>query len=198
MNVLTVSIEKRLLMSKLSSLSADVIPISRNNLLDTIPTLYEEFDVSFELYVNNAPAPNAKRTVIRLTNTNNNKGNYGDRLATVVASGDLTKVFFTSAAEGVNFHVTHTTASLPKSTWIAIRVQQAVIEDRFKLIYWFNGVAVRETLIDLPRVYNDTKVFVGDNFKAALLGTVKNLRISTGRSFLLNLIEGRLEFGVLI
>ena len=176
-------LKKRSLISKLSSLSADVIPISRNNLLDTIPTLYEEFDVSFELYVNKAPGTIAKRSVIRLTNTNKDKGNSGERLATIIVSTDLTRVHFSSAAEGPKDTTFKYTTSSLNSTWVTIRFQQAVIDDRFKLIFWYNGVAIRDEVIDKPSVYNNTKVFVGDNFYPPLPGTVKNLVITTGMNF---------------
>ena len=162
--------------------SADVIPIASNNLLETIPNLYEEFDVAFDLYINDGWGPNAWRSVLRLTNTDNDKDNFGDRLAMFMVNGELTKVLFTSAANpSPHVPYSHVT-TVPHSRWIPIRIQQKVIEDRFKLIYWYDGTAVKEILMDRPRVYNNTKVLAGDRFKGALSGTLRNLTITTCKS----------------
>ena len=50
-------------------------------MVDTIPVLYEEYDVSFDMYINTGWSSGNYREVFRMTNTENDKGDFGDRLA---------------------------------------------------------------------------------------------------------------------
>ena len=164
-------------------ISADVIMLSRDNMLDTIPTLYEEFDVSFELYIQKIFAWQSGKwqSVIRLTNTNNDQGNFGDRLAMVMVHGGLEKIWFISPGnEFPTLGYTHKTA-VATEAWIPIRIQQVLVDGGFKLIFWYDGVSVKEFALDLPRVYNDTKIYAGDSFRISITGAIKDLKISTGK-----------------
>ena len=66
------------------------------------------------------------------------------------------------------------------ATWIPIRMQQTYVDDRFKVVFWYNGVSVKEEFIDKPRRYNNTRIMVGDKHWPAMPGTIKNLKVTTG------------------
>ena len=164
---------------------ADVIPLFKNNLIDTIPVLYEQFDITFELYIHGEIHTNW-RNVLRLTNTNNKQGNIGDRIAIFEVRGDLSEAILTTDAGKPSKSVLHN-KTISAETWIPTRIQQAVVDNRFKMMLWFNNEEVGEILMDRPQLLNDTQIFAGDPYTAVLPGTIKNLNISTGKDKLLHL-----------
>ena len=109
---------------------ADVIPIERNKSIGAIPVLHEEFDISFELYINRAPT-GTWHNVLRLTNTNNDKGNSsGDRIAMIEIHGDMDKMILYFGKDRRGGNITHN-ATIPTKTWIHIRIQQALVNGRY-------------------------------------------------------------------
>ena len=156
-----------------------MIPLLRNNSLDTIPTLYEEFDVNFNLYISKEDQPNW-RSVFRLTNTDNQQGNIGDRIALFEVYGDLSKASFYTDAGKPSKSVLYN-STLASQTWIPVHIQQAVVDGRFKIMFWLDNTSVGELLMDRPQPLSDTKIFAGDPFRIAMPGTIKNLNISTGK-----------------
>ena len=147
--------------------------------MDTIPTLYEEFDITFQLYINRE-RETSFRSILRLTNTVNANGNLGDRIANLEVKGDLSETALSSDSASPST-VTNSTA-VPTETWMPIRIQQAVFDGRFKLMFWVDGKDFGELTMGMPQVYNDTKIYAGDSFKKNMYGTIKNLTISTGNS----------------
>ena len=151
--------------------------LSQDNLVDTIPTLYEEFDISFELYIHKGQGI-SRRNVLRLTNTNDEKGNIGDRIVVFEVYGDLSKSILLSDSTKPKSLILN--EAVPSQKWIPIRIQQAVIEGKFQLMFWVDGESAGGLMMDTPQVFNNTRVLLGDSYTTALYGTIKNLTISTG------------------
>ena len=150
-------------------------------MIDTIPFLYEEFDINFELYITKPTSTALYHNVIRLTNTQSNQGSFGDRIVVFEVMGDLSKVNFISDAKPKRSQsVTHT-ATIPSERWVPIRIQQALLDGRFKIIFYFDSTPVGELLMDRPDVYNETKIFASETFRGRMPGFIKNLKLSTGK-----------------
>ena len=156
-------------------------------MIDTIPVLYEEFDITFELYISKAAVP-FWRNVLRLTNTANRQGNIGDRIAMFEVYGDLSKAIFYTDAGQPSIKTVLYNKTVPTQTWIPIQIKQAVVDDRFKMMFWFNDESVGELLMNRPQPLNDTQIFASDSFTGTMAGMIKNLNVSTG-DFILYTID---------
>lgn len=159
------------------------ITLEKNKVLNSanLITLYEEFDVSFELYINAKSAGNSWFNILRLTSTDENKSPFdkGDRLATVYTRGQLGLIHFSSARDDYQSY-SHT-VSLPVQTWIPLRIQQVLDGHNFRLKFSYDGNVVQDYSMNFPTmIYNDTKIYASSGGKL-LNAKIRNLMISTSK-----------------
>ena len=158
----------------------------------TIPKLYPTFEITFSLYANTQINGDTNYgSILRLTNTNQDSGNYGDHQPALMSWKSLRrfrykfnwghpKEWHQDVFEGADIF-------LP-STWTPVRIKQGIDGDIMKLSFEVDGTKTwtDEDPVDLLPVLENVNVYAGDDFNDPLDGKIRNLTIVTGKKDLCN------------
>ena len=153
----------------------------------TIPKLYPTFEITFELYANKDPNGDKDfGSILRLTNTDQNSGNYGDHQPALRSWKNL-KRFQYKFTRGVpkTWHQDvfgGVDVFLP-STWTPVRIKQGIDGDTMKISFEVDGTYSwkNEEPVDVLPVLENVIVYAGDDFNDPLDGKIRNLTIVTGK-----------------
>ena len=156
--------------------------LSKGNEILKIPKLYPKFNITFELWKNGAETGGMLRSVLRLTNTNTETGNFGDHLPAFQVRRHLLGIKLLGArSTSQNYGGTANIKDLiAPATWVPIQIRQDIDAGVFKIMCHIDGNLKIDAQIDrLPPLENVT-VFAGDNFMDPLDAQIKDLIIETG------------------
>ena len=145
----------------------------------------EEFEVSFDLYLNSKRTDSAEGhfRIFRLTNTTNDNGNHGDRIIRLVAvnreNNDNRFRFLFSVGDDPNY-VFKTDTGLPILEWIHVKVKQVNVSGTYKLQVFINDSMLHEVDNPSPNVYRNVTAYANEPYSRPADGTLINLRILPG------------------
>ena len=166
--------------------------ITHNTTIRTIPTLLETWEVSLQFYITLFETGGLKN-ILRLTNTDTNSGNLGDRILAIWMRAESKQLHVYSEIS----HPPHNppdlyiinqfihTDPLSANTWYNLTVRQFFDRGEFLLRVFLNEEQIHERLVRYtPKTYTNVTVYVSDQFNPpAIMGWVDNLTITTGRCF---------------
>ena len=161
----------------------------------TIPKLYPTFEITFELYANTKiQGDQSWASILRLTNTDQDSGNYGDHQPALMSWKNLKKIrykFNTGHPKQWHQDVFKQADIFLPSTWTPVRVKQGIDGDIMKISFEVDGTNTwtDEDPIDLLPVLENVHVYAGDDFLDPLDGKIRNLTIVTGKKNLREVCE---------
>ena len=162
-------------------------PLSKGNLVKTIPTLFPEYEITFEIH------PTAKLTqdsesVIHFTSTGNDCCNSGD-----CCPGDrIPGIWFNTIDNTVvniqisisnaisNSYSKSTNDAVPLNQWTEIKIKQSFQSD---LTYLYelsmNGQVYHCETNTSPQEWSNVKVYAADPWYDAATASIRNFKIKT-------------------
>ena len=165
---------------------SEEITIQRNTLLNTIANLYPSHQITFE--INPKSFLNGWQHVLRLTGTDNNCCNRGDRHPSVYIrpNGEIyiarTKDssdtrYSSSPLWEQQYTFTDTNHPLPLNQWTSLKIEQTLIAiDTALFAISIDGVDKYSITLS-PNTWTNVKVYAGDPFNDAANATIRNLKI---------------------
>lgn len=150
--------------------------------MKTIPILYETWEVSLQLYI--ALFETGIKSILRLTNTDTDWGNTGDRLLAVFMDSEVQQLDIFYQVRDKSFRYKHTN-QLSANTWYNLTMRQDFDRGEFIIRIFIDGDMIYEDPVYqyLATTYADVKVYAGDmHFPPSILGWMDELNVTTGRS----------------
>ena len=161
----------------------------RNRAIRTNFTIPEEFQVSFEVYLNSKR--DGWRNIFALTNTTNNKGNHGDRIFVLALANEEgnnnTFRFFFSVGDDPTYSYLPSD-EIPVQEWMNITAKQANFSGTYKLQVFINGSIVHEVQNPSPNVYEGVIAYASREFERPVDGMIRNLLILPGKDQFFSLV----------
>jgi len=155
--------------------------LSKNNLLTTLPVLYRDWDVTFDIKPSEF-TPGWKN-IIHLT-TGQDLAEHGSRTPAVwfhyQPSGKLNRFYISSDVSGNKDHI-HTTKLVPLNKWITVRITQFQSGQRGQYEYsiFLDGERVYKVTNTWATVSRKVKVYASSPWYDAQKGKIRNLVINT-------------------
>ena len=141
-------------------------------------TLYKIYSITFDVYLTQFQ-PKEHKGIIRLTNTDGNWGEPGDRIMGVWTDdteSDSSKPLYIAGAG--SFFITKTLYSL--NQWIHVDIRQVLRDGSFFYIVTINNKTEHEVENKEPQVHEDLVLYTSDRFHEAAVGVIRNINITSG------------------
>ena len=157
--------------------------ITDNTTVDTITTLHETWVVSFQFYI--ALFETGFKSLLRLTNTDTNQGNPGDRILAIFMDSEdqLLNVVYERGDTRDTWYI-HPD-KLSARTWYNLTVRQDFDRGEFLVRIFIDGEMVEENPNQkhTARKYTNVTVYAGDmHYPPSILGWMDALNVTTGKS----------------
>ena len=155
--------------------------------MQSIATLHVLYRVTFDLFIS---AFNRKSggSVLRVTNTDTEKGNNGDQIIAMYVHNEERKFIFSLQKDyGNDWYYKHDDLTVKANTWYNVAISRVFVNGTFRERMFINDEMIKETWDQNypdPFPFNNVAVYVGETFKKAIPGYVDNLSITSGKSFL--------------
>ena len=157
--------------------------MSQGNLIKTIPTLFPDYEISFEIY---PTTPNHEDSIIHLTTTDNDCCNFGDRVPGVwfhYVNTKLVIIIQNAISWNGNDHTGVTTnEAVPLNQWTEIKIKQSFQSD---LTYLYelsmNGQVYHCETNTSPQEWSNVKVYAADPWYDAATASIRNFKIKTAK-----------------
>ena len=168
---------------------SEELELTKGNLLTTIKSVFKEFYVGFEFFINRHTSE--YRSIVHLT-VGANRGQDGDRIPMILL--DTRNRLYVVCP--INDHREHLyTHNIPMKIgqWYKLVVEQILIEEKvnnFKLrlvsLYQFqyfyqinlDGVLIHSVENKKPKIFDDVRVYAPNPWQTSLNGKIKNLEIT--------------------
>ena len=128
--------------------SNGTITVSKENLIETIATWGPEFYLYLNFFVHSFnPKPDGYYgEVLRITNTNNNYGNFGDRIPAIFTNGKGNILVKSQISD--NFDWTSQDISIKNGTWYDLEIEQLAYNNKVTklptlMVYTVNVVLIQ-------------------------------------------------------
>ena len=145
--------------------------------------MYETWVASFQFYI--SLFETGLKSILRITNTDADSGNTGDRILIVLMDGEnqQLKVHYELRDATVQYTYPNQTSA---NTWYNLTVRQDFDRGEFLFRIFINGEMVHENPIRIHNpTYTNVSVYAGDMFYTpSVLGWIDELNITTGESYL--------------
>ena len=159
-------------------------PIADNTTIDTVPTLHETWEITLQFYIAMYET-GLKKSILRLTNTNANKGNEGDRIPAIFVNSKMKELQVYFGLEGEeDILFVHRNVPLSTQTWHNLTVQKVFEKGEFLLRVSLEDTQIYEKNIEnWPSTYENVSVYAGDQFFSppAIMGYVDHINILSGK-----------------
>ena len=152
--------------------------------MQSIATLHVLYWVTFDLFIS---AFNRKSggSVLRVTNTDTQKGNNGDQIVALYVHNEQRKFIFSLQKDYGNYwYYTHEKLTVEANTWYQVEISRVFVNGTFWERMFIGGEMLNETWNqNYPDSFpfNDVSVYVGETFTKAIPGYVDNLKIISGK-----------------
>ena len=157
--------------------------LSKGNAILTIPKLYPKYNITFDLWKNAKETGGVLKSVIRLTNTNTDTGNFGDHLPALQMRRHLLgiKLFGARSTTQIYQGPAKIKGLISPAEWVPIQIRQDIDGGVFKIMCYIDGqLKINEEIDRLPPLENVT-VYAGDNFMDPLDAQIRDLIVETGK-----------------
>ena len=147
----------------------------------TILAFRETWEVSLQFYISLFETGSFKN-ILRLTNTNTDSGNVGDRIFAICVHNVNQQLRFSyDRTEGFANYL-HA-GKILANTWYNLRATQEFDRGEFMLRIFLNETMIHERALKYtPTLYDNVTVYMGDQFSPPpILGYVDQLNITTGK-----------------
>ena len=161
---------------------ASSITFQKDQVVLTIPTLYEEYQIDFKLTFTDRGSDSGVHTIIRLTNTNSKGNDPGDGVPVFQAKSKLNKVYL-KTRNNVNAYTDQKNHKLDKNVKQSIQIKQEITNGGFNLVLIDDGTTVfNEVFVDdYPNEHTNISVYVTDSFSTAFPAIMEDLVITTSK-----------------
>jgi len=150
------------------------LQLKKNNLLATLSSVWEEYYVSFEMWIDKN-TPGDWTNVLHLTN-GGNIGKHGDRVPAFFLYRN-TQLHVASSVNGnSNYHINQNGFKLKK--WYRIEVQQVYKGGKFHYQIKLDGKLIHNTVNTKASSFKNVRVYASDNWYPAVNGKIRNLVVS--------------------
>ena len=153
----------------------DEAQIVKNNLVATIPRLYKEFDVSFEVFPTGFLTGSYPDSIIHMT-IGPDQGKYGARTPGIWFNSN--KLHIDGAVNGQNEYNLLSPKGYALDTWLKIKVGQYLSNNAYRYIIQVNDEVLLSTVNTKPAVFDDVKVYVGSPWWDPQAGKIRKLVIN--------------------
>nr|XP_047144967.1 uncharacterized protein LOC101241106 isoform X2 [Hydra vulgaris] len=151
----------------------------KSNLNATLSFLEKTYSVSFKIKPRSYSF--GWKSVIHLT-IGGNLGRYGDRCPAVWFLYDGSGRLYISSAVNGNYDYIFTTEPLPLNQWSSLRISQFQINGIYMYTVYLNELLVHSVVNKKPQSFSNVKVYTADPWSDAQDGSIKDLKITGGRS----------------
>ena len=152
--------------------------IIRGKVIRTNFTIPEEYQVSFDVFLNSNPPK--KRAIFRITNTTGSKGNQGDRIVHLILSNKFKFLFRLALGDDPNYAF-ETDFIMSEQTLYNVTVKQSNVSGTYKLQIFINDSMVHEADNPSPNIFQGATAYASGLFFRPLDGILTNLKIFPGR-----------------
>ncbi|XP_065652274.1 uncharacterized protein LOC136079791 isoform X2 [Hydra vulgaris] len=149
------------------------------NLNATLSFLGKTYSVSFK--VKPRSYSQGWKSVIHLT-IGGSWGRFGDRCPAVWFYYDGSGRLYISAAVNEDYDYIFTTQPLPLNQWSSLQISQFQINGIYMYTVYLNELLVHSIVNKKPQSFSNVKVYTGNPWSIALNGSIKDLKITGGRS----------------
>nr|XP_047145388.1 uncharacterized protein LOC105847086 [Hydra vulgaris] len=151
----------------------------KGSLNTLLPVLEKTYSVSFKIKANSYSE--GWKSVIHLT-IGDNADQYGDRCPAVWFHIDGSGRLYISAAVNGNKNYAFTTQPLPLNQWSSLQISQYKTNGVFMYTVYLNELLVHSVVNNKPQTFSNVKVYTADPWYYAQNGSIKDLKITGGRS----------------
>lgn len=154
-------------------------------MVGTIPKVKKEWDLSFDVKPTKEKESKS-RSLVRVTTTTNDKGKDGDRIPALFLL-PTRKIAACSVTDKRKNQCLISSVRIPVNKYTSVLVQQRLKNGRYVFSITINGKVQsnRATMAKgfQPKIYENAKVYSGDNFYEAPDAFMKNLDFSNYGKF---------------
>ena len=151
--------------------------------------MFQTWEISLQLYISLFET-GGLRSILRLSNTDTDSNNIGDRIFAVFLHEETQELrfYYDVKDEPVLFAFYGHVDKISANTWYTLRVEQVFDRGEFMLRIFLDGEMIKERALKYtPTTYDNVVVYMGDQFyPSPISGYVDQLNIKTGRSKVIN------------
>ena len=148
--------------------------MARNNLIKTIPTLYKQWSISFDILPLGTASKAVEFTNIIRLGIGGDTEVYGDRSPAIFFAPGTTALHVTSGINGT-VNVGQDIPPIPVNEWTPIQVSQAKLADSYKYRIHINGTLVYETTNTDAREFENVTLYASDDFYEPANARIRNI-----------------------
>lgn len=178
------------LLVKQAACYSEIHPISKSNLLTTIPHWGREWRVSFE--IKPLSTVSGWGSIVHFT-----EGGFcckvGQRIPAVWFNPRTFRLHITTGLNNVGSYPHNERRALPRNKFSKVVIDQIEVRQSvYRYRIFVNGRCVRSVVNTKPRVFKNVKVYAGDPWNSAANAVLRNFKFTVEPEFTGNVLKGKL------